>query len=101
MGWDRIRRWRSCGELLIEAMMLSAPLLIAAVLVSLAGEPGADVDQCAGADVDGGTEAGGGVCRHGGGDALDGASAGEFHGAFIHWLSQVPGIEAVAHESRS
>ena len=47
--------------------------------MSLAGESAADVDQRAGADADGGAAAGRGVCRHGGGAALDGASAGGLH----------------------
>ena len=80
-------------RVLIEAMMLSAPLLVTACAGESGCESGADADQCAGADVDGSAEAGGGVCCHDGGAAMDGASAGGFHGASVYWLPQVPGIE--------
>ena len=80
-------------RLLVEAMILGAPLLLACLRNQLAGEPGADVDGRAGADVDSGTAAGGRVRRDHGGHALDGASAGELHSAIVHGLSPVPGID--------
>ena len=80
-------------RVLIEAMMLSAPLLMTACVGKPCGESVADADQRAGTNANGGAEAGCGVCRHGGGAALDGASAGGLHGAFVYRLSQVPGIE--------
>ena len=63
--------------------MLSAPLLLAACLVSLLVSLAADVDQRAGADADGRAAAGGGVCRDDGDDAVDGASSGELHAAMF------------------
>ena len=79
-------------RLLIEAMLLERSAAGDGVRGEPGGEPGADADQRAGADVDCGAAAGGGVCRHGGDDALDGASAGELHGASVDGLSPVPGI---------
>ncbi len=46
-------------QLMKEAMILAAPLLIAAALLSFRAEPGADPDQPAGAVADLGAAAGG------------------------------------------
>ncbi len=51
-------------KLLVEAMLLSAPLLVTACLVSLVVSPDPDADQCAGADADCGAETSCGVCCH-------------------------------------
>ena len=80
-------------RMLIEAMMLSAPLLVTACAVSLAGESVADADQRAGADINGGAKVGRGVCCDRRRVALDGASSGEVYRCICCRLSQVPGID--------
>ena len=81
-------------KVLMEAMMLSAPLLVAACAGEPGGESSADADQRAGADPDHRAEAGSRLCRDDGDAALDGASAGELYGAHVYRLSQVSGIGA-------
>ncbi len=63
-------------KVLMEAMLLSAPLLVAACVVSLVVSLLQTLDQRAGADADGCAAAGRGLCRDDGSAAMDGASAG-------------------------
>ena len=70
-------------RVLMEAMMLSAPLLVTACAVSLVVSLAADADERAGTDADGGAAAGCGVCCDDGDAAVDGASAGGLHGAYV------------------
>ena len=73
-------------RLLIEAMMLAAPLLVTACAGEPCCEPDADADRRAGADFDGGSETGSRVRRHACCAAMDGASADWFHRAFVYRL---------------
>lgn len=57
------------------------------------GEFAADLDKCAGADVDDGASASGGFFGCDGDVALDGAPDRGLHNPDADWLSQVPGIE--------
>ena len=69
-------------QLMKEAMILAAPLLIAAALLSFSVESGADADQLAGAVPDLGSAAGGDLDDSAGGNAVvPGADGGVYQAA--------------------
>ncbi len=79
-------------RLLVEAMILGAPLLLGACAISLLVSLVQTLTGVQEQTLTAVPRSGGGVRRDHGGNAMDGAQAGEFHRAAVNRLSPVPGI---------